>query len=87
MVFLKKHSFLLCLILFFMASILINMFFYNFLTDGIVTVFLGVETFLIIGISAEITDNKKQKKRTSKIIGIYLFILFCITLVASYLFY
>lgn len=70
-----------------MSAILINMFFNNLLTDIIVTVFLGVETLLIIGISAEITDNKNQKKRTTKINEIYLFVLFIITLVASYLFY
>ncbi|MBC1488909.1 hypothetical protein HCJ52_08710 [Listeria sp. FSL L7-1485] len=70
-----------------MSAILINMFFNNLLTDIIVTVFLGVETLLIIGISVEITDNKNQKKRTTKINEIYLFVLFIITLVASYLFY
>lgn len=70
-----------------MSAILINLFFNNLLTDIIVTVFLGVETLLIIGISVEITDNKNQKKRTTKINEIYLFVLFIITLVASYLFY
>ncbi|EDO0775296.1 hypothetical protein FVB52_12825, partial [Listeria monocytogenes] len=80
-------SFLLFLILFLMSSILIHMFFYNFLTDIIVTVFLGLETIFIVIISLEIMDVKKIRKRTKRIIEIYFLTLLGITVITSYLFY
>ncbi|EAH3550851.1 hypothetical protein D5V82_14455, partial [Listeria monocytogenes] len=79
--------FLLFLILFLMSSILIHMFFYNFLTDIIVTVFLGLETIFIVIISLEIMDVKKIRKRTKRIIEIYFLTLLGITVITSYLFY
>ncbi|EBH4296116.1 hypothetical protein FKX42_14525, partial [Listeria monocytogenes] len=85
--FIKKNSFLLFLILFLMSSILIHMFFYNFLTDIIVTVFLGLETIFIVIISLEIMDVKKIRKRTKRIIEIYFLTLLGITVITSYLFY
>lgn len=85
--FIKKNSFLLFLILFLMNSILIHMFFYNFLTDIIVTVFLGLETIFIVIISLEIMDVKKIRKRTKRIIEIYFLTLLGITVITSYLFY
>ncbi|MCN00597.1 hypothetical protein DQW79_13280, partial [Listeria monocytogenes] len=81
------NSFLLFLILFLMSSILIHMFFYNFLTDIIVTVFLGLETIFIVIISLEIMDVKKIRKRTKRIIEIYFLTLLGITVITSYLFY
>ncbi|EAG1166828.1 hypothetical protein A9J80_14660, partial [Listeria monocytogenes] len=78
---------LLFLILFLMSSILIHMFFYNFLTDIIVTVFLGLETIFIVIISLEIMDVKKIRKRTKRIIEIYFLTLLGITVITSYLFY
>lgn len=63
------------------------MFFYNFLTDIIVTVFLGLETIFIVIISLEIMDVKKVRKRTTRIIEIYFLILLGITVITSYLFY
>lgn len=63
------------------------MFFYNFLTDIIVTVFLGLETIFIVIISLEIMDVKKIRKRTKKIIEIYFLTLLGITVITSYLFY
>ncbi|EAF1865973.1 hypothetical protein CKB85_13750, partial [Listeria monocytogenes] len=75
------------LILFLMSSILIHMFFYNFLTDIIVTVFLGLETIFIVIISLEIMDVKKIRKRTKRIIEIYFLTLLGITVITSYLFY
>ncbi|EAF8148237.1 hypothetical protein AYJ64_02515, partial [Listeria monocytogenes] len=74
-------------ILFLMSSILIHMFFYNFLTDIIVTVFLGLETIFIVIISLEIMDVKKIRKRTKRIIEIYFLTLLGITVITSYLFY
>ncbi|EAF0858018.1 hypothetical protein CFE92_13090 [Listeria monocytogenes] len=85
--FYQKNSFLLFLILFLMSSILIHMFFYNFLTDIIVTVFLGLETIFIVIISLEIMDVKKIRKRTKRIIEIYFLTLLGITVITSYLFY
>lgn len=85
--FIRKNSFLLFLILFLMSSILIHMFFYNFLTDIIVTVFLGLETIVIVIISLEIMDVKKIGKRTKRIIEIYFLTLLGITVITSYLFY
>ncbi|MCT08228.1 hypothetical protein DVK10_14210, partial [Listeria monocytogenes] len=73
--------------LFLMSSILIHMFFYNFLTDIIVTVFLGLETIFIVIISLEIMDVKKIRKRTKRIIEIYFLTLLGITVITSYLFY
>ncbi len=70
-----------------MSSILIHMFFYNFLTDIIVTVFLGLETIVIVIISLEIMDVKKIRKRTKRIIEIYFLTLLGITVITSYLFY
>ncbi len=70
-----------------MTSILIHMFFYNFLTDIIVTVFLGLETIFIVIISLEIMDVKKIRKRTKRIIEIYFLTLLGITVITSYLFY
>lgn len=70
-----------------MSSILIHMFFYNFLTDIIVTVFLGLETIFIVIISLEIMDVKKIGKRTKRIIEIYFLTLLGITVITSYLFY
>lgn len=70
-----------------MSSILIHMFFYNFLTDIIVTVFLGLETIFIVIISLEIMDVKKVRKRTTRIIEIYFLTLLGITVITSYLFY
>lgn len=70
-----------------MSSILIHMFFYNFLTDSIVTVFLGLETIFIVIISLEIMDVKKIGKRTKRIIEIYFLTLLGITVITSYLFY
>lgn len=70
-----------------MSSILIHMFFYNFLTDIIVTVFLGLETIVIVIISIEIMDVKKIRKRTKRIIEIYFLTLLGITVITSYLFY
>lgn len=70
-----------------MSSILIHMFFYNFLTDIIVTVFLGLETIFIVIISIEIMDVKKIRKRTKRIIEIYFLTLLGITVITSYLFY
>ncbi|EAE6305237.1 hypothetical protein BE874_14120, partial [Listeria monocytogenes] len=70
-----------------MSSILIHMFFYNFLTDIIVTVFLGLETIFIVIISLEIMDVKKIRKRTKRIIEIYFLTLLGITVITSYLFY
>lgn len=70
-----------------MSSILIHMFFYNFLTDIIVTVFLGLETIFIVIIALEIMDVKKVRKRTTRIIEIYFLILLGITVITSYLFY
>lgn len=70
-----------------MSSILIHMFFYNFLTDIIVTVFLGLETIFIVIISLEIMGVKKVRKRTTRIIEIYFLILLGITVITSYLFY
>lgn len=70
-----------------MSSILIHMFFYNFLTDIIVTVFLGLETIFIVIISLEIMDVKKIKKRTKRLIEIYFLTLLGITVITSYLFY
>lgn len=70
-----------------MSSILIHMFFYNFLTDIIVTVFLGLETIFIVIISLEIMDVKKIRKRTTRIIEIYFLTLLGITVITSYLFY
>ncbi|EDB6966362.1 hypothetical protein F9066_13515, partial [Listeria monocytogenes] len=67
--------------------ILIHMFFYNFLTDIIVTVFLGLETIVIVIISIEIMDVKKIRKRTKRIIEIYFLTLLGITVITSYLFY
>ncbi|PDK42217.1 hypothetical protein AFZ32_05675 [Listeria welshimeri] len=87
MAFIRKNSFLLFLILFLMSSILIQMFFYNFLTDIIVTVFLGLETIVIVIISLEIMDVKKIRKRTKRIIEIYFLTLLGITVITSYLFY
>ncbi|EAF1869134.1 hypothetical protein CKB88_00005, partial [Listeria monocytogenes] len=72
---------------FLMSSILIHMFFYNFLTDIIVTVFLGLETIFIVIISLEIMDVKKIRKRTKRIIEIYFLTLLGITVITSYLFY
>ncbi|EAA0034333.1 hypothetical protein A6I78_11605, partial [Listeria monocytogenes] len=69
------------------SSILIHMFFYNFLTDIIVTVFLGLETIFIVIISLEIMDVKKIRKRTKRIIEIYFLTLLGITVITSYLFY
>ncbi|EAD7943490.1 hypothetical protein ARN64_14215, partial [Listeria monocytogenes] len=66
---------------------LIHMFFYNFLTDIIVTVFLGLETIFIVIISLEIMDVKKIRKRTKRIIEIYFLTLLGITVITSYLFY
>lgn len=63
------------------------MFFYNFLTDIIVTVFLGLETIFIVIISLEIMDVKKVRKRTTRIIEIYFLTLLGITVITSYLFY
>ncbi len=63
------------------------MFFYNFLTDIIVTVFLGLETIFIVIISLEIMDVKKIGKRTKRIIEIYFLTLLGITVITSYLFY
>ncbi len=63
------------------------MFFYNFLTDIIVTVFLGLETIVIVIISLEIMDVKKIRKRTKRIIEIYFLTLLGITVITSYLFY
>ncbi|EAD1814051.1 hypothetical protein D4W20_14610, partial [Listeria monocytogenes] len=63
------------------------MFFYNFLTDIIVTVFLGLETIFIVIISLEIMDVKKIRKRTKRIIEIYFLTLLGITVITSYLFY
>lgn len=63
------------------------MFFYNFLTDIIVTVFLGLETIVIVIISLEIMDVKKIRKRTKRIVEIYFLILLGITVITSYLFY
>lgn len=63
------------------------MFFYNFLTDIIVTVFLGLETIFIVIISIEIMDVKKIRKRTKRIIEIYFLTLLGITVITSYLFY
>lgn len=63
------------------------MFFYNFLTDIIVTVFLGLETIVIVIIALEIMDVKKIRKRTTRIIEIYFLILLGITVITSYLFY
>lgn len=63
------------------------MFFYNFLTDIIVTVFLGLETIFIVIIALEIMDVKKVRKRTTRIIEIYFLILLGITVITSYLFY
>ncbi|EAD2947447.1 hypothetical protein BV929_14735, partial [Listeria monocytogenes] len=65
----------------------IHMFFYNFLTDIIVTVFLGLETIFIVIISLEIMDVKKIRKRTKRIIEIYFLTLLGITVITSYLFY
>ncbi|EAD6040980.1 hypothetical protein EZ520_11970, partial [Listeria monocytogenes] len=62
-------------------------FFYNFLTDIIVTVFLGLETIFIVIISLEIMDVKKIRKRTKRIIEIYFLTLLGITVITSYLFY
>ncbi|EAG4576953.1 hypothetical protein CCO58_11340 [Listeria monocytogenes] len=87
MAFIRKNSFLLFSILFLMSSILIHMFFYNFLTDIIVTVFLGLETIFIVIISLEIMDVKKIRKRTKRIIEIYFLTLLGITVITSYLFY
>lgn len=70
-----------------MSSILIHMFFYNFLTDIIVTVFFGLETIFIVIISLEIMDVKKIRKRTKRIIEIYFLTLLGITVITSYLFY
>ncbi len=70
-----------------MSSILIHMFFYNFLTDIIVTVFLGLETIFIVMFSLEIMDVKKVRKWTTRIIEIYFLILLGITVITSYLFY
>lgn len=70
-----------------MSSILIHMFFYNFLTDIIVTVFFGLETIFIVIIALEIMDVKKIRKRTTRIIEIYFLILLGITVITSYLFY
>lgn len=70
-----------------MSSILIHMFFYNFLTDIIVTVFLGLETIFIVIISLEIMDVKKIRKRTKRIIEIYFLTLLGMTVITSYLFY
>lgn len=70
-----------------MSSILIHMFFYNFLTDIIVTVFLGLETIFIVIISLEIMDVKKVRTRTTRIIEIYFLTLLGITVITSYLFY
>lgn len=70
-----------------MSSILIHMFFYNFLTDIIVTVFLGLETIFIVIISLEIMDVKKIRKWTKRIIEIYFLTLLGITVITSYLFY
>lgn len=70
-----------------MSSILIHIFFYNFLTDIIVTVFLGLETIVIVIISIEIMDVKKIRKRTKRIIEIYFLTLLGITVITSYLFY
>ncbi|EAG4598558.1 hypothetical protein CCU49_14215, partial [Listeria monocytogenes] len=64
-----------------------HMFFYNFLTDIIVTVFLGLETIFIVIISLEIMDVKKIRKRTKRIIEIYFLTLLGITVITSYLFY
>ncbi|EAC6073862.1 hypothetical protein SH24_15475, partial [Listeria monocytogenes] len=61
--------------------------FYNFLTDIIVTVFLGLETIFIVIISLEIMDVKKIRKRTKRIIEIYFLTLLGITVITSYLFY
>ncbi|PWG21388.1 hypothetical protein DF279_14995, partial [Listeria monocytogenes] len=72
---------------FLMSSILIHMFFYNFLTDIIVTVFFGLETIFIVIISLEIMDVKKIRKRTKRIIEIYFLTLLGITVITSYLFY
>lgn len=63
------------------------MFFYNFLTDIIVTVFLGLETIFIVIISLVIMDVKKIRKRTKRIIEIYFLTLLGITVITSYLFY
>lgn len=63
------------------------MFFYNFLTDIIVTVFLGLETIFIVIISLEIMDVKKIRKRTKRIIEIYFLTLLGITVITSYSFY
>lgn len=63
------------------------MFFYNFLTDIIVTVFLGLETIFIVIIALEIMDVKEVRKRTTRIIEIYFLILLGITVITSYLFY
>lgn len=63
------------------------MFFYNFLTDIIVTVFLGLETIFIVMFSLEIMDVKKVRKWTTRIIEIYFLILLGITVITSYLFY
>ncbi|EAC4314887.1 hypothetical protein EJC97_03145, partial [Listeria monocytogenes] len=60
---------------------------YNFLTDIIVTVFLGLETIVIVIISLEIMDVKKIRKRTKRIIEIYFLTLLGITVITSYLFY
>ncbi|EAD6139085.1 hypothetical protein DA161_14245, partial [Listeria monocytogenes] len=60
---------------------------YNFLTDIIVTVFLGLETIFIVIISLEIMDVKKIRKRTKRIIEIYFLTLLGITVITSYLFY
>lgn len=57
------------------------MFFYNFLTDIIVTVFLGLETIFIVIISLEIMDVKKIRKRTKRIIEIYFLTLLGITVI------
>ncbi len=70
-----------------MSSILIHMFFYNFLTDIIVTVFLGLETIFIVMFSLAIMDVKKVRKRTTRIIEIYFLTLLGITVITSYLFY
>ncbi|EAC8625526.1 hypothetical protein A8O73_05720, partial [Listeria monocytogenes] len=59
----------------------------NFLTDIIVTVFLGLETIFIVIISLEIMDVKKIRKRTKRIIEIYFLTLLGITVITSYLFY
>ncbi|WP_219932087.1 hypothetical protein, partial [Listeria monocytogenes] len=59
----------------------------GFLTDIIVTVFLGLETIFIVIISIEIMDVKKIRKRTKRIIEIYFLTLLGITVITSYLFY